>query len=87
MVLPSTSDTTVKHAIKLIQAIAGLFVEIAKSGIALSRSIVRIRSLRIAMSLREILWGRITHVKEMINPELAHQMKLVERPKAFSNIM
>ena len=52
MELPNSSDTTAKCVIKLIQAIAGLFVEIAKSGIVPSRSVARIQNLRVVMSFR-----------------------------------
>src|SRR5580692_7850355 len=54
MVLPSASDTTAKHAIKLIQAIAGLFVETAISGIVPSGSVAETRNLRLALSFKEI---------------------------------
>ena len=47
-------------------------------------SVTEIKSLRIDMRLQGIMWGRITHAKE-INPELAQQTNLAGRPKAFSS--
>jgi hypothetical protein len=70
IILPSANDTIVNDVINLIQVTAGLFVETAISGIVLSGSVMRIKSLRLALSFRGILRGRATHTKEMIDSEI-----------------